>query len=294
VTKNELEKKVKELGPWYHRIDLGQGVFTKEQGLNPESKWRILSAQLPDDLSGKTVLEIGCSSAYYSVRMAERGATCYAFDHLEGAIRQAQFLASHFGVEINTQLASVYDLRKFRHRYYDYVIFLGVLYHNRYPMLVLDMIGELDFGQMFLQTITYEDESKGKEFTGYIADQKDAAFHTADFPTLKFVEHRIRNDATSWYNFNNSAVEAMMRASGMTNIKPIAREYWLCDKGVRPANGEIEYLDILRGVVDADTDFQAGEDYHSRFHDKFQSLENNLAKLQRENAELREKLKAKS
>lgn len=284
----DLESRVKDVGPWYHKIDLGNGVFTKPEGFSPESKWRILAKHLPQDLSGKTVLEIGCSSAYYSVRMAQRGATCYAFDHFQSAVDQARFLADHFGVEIDASVASVYDVQRFAVRHYDYVINLGVLYHLRYPMLALDMIGDLDFDTMFLQTITYDRDMPGKEHAEYVADQHDPVFLQDDFPTLKFVEHKIRADATSWFNFNNSAVEAMMRAAGMTDVERIAGEFWMCKKGVRPANGDIEFRDLLRGIR---SNGDASDDSHYfDLHDKFQALENNVARLSRENALLREQI----
>ena len=167
---------------------------------------------------------------------AVRQATCYAFDHFESAIRQAQFLAEHFGVTVDASVASVYDIHRFAVRHYDYVIFFGVLYHLRYPMLALDMIADLDFDTMFLQTITFEDASTAKEYTEYIDGQKDRIFTNADFPTLKFVEHTIRSDHSSWYNFNGSAVEAMIRAAGITNVQRIAKEF--SGAATRDAAGE--------------------------------------------------------
>lgn len=284
----DLERRVKEVGPWYHRIDLGNGVFTKAEGFSPQSKWRVLAQHLPEDLTGKTVLEVGCSSAYYSVRMAQRGATCYAFDHFQSAVNQANFLADHFGVEIDASVASVYDVERFNVRHYDYVLHLGVLYHLRYPMLALDQLGDLDFDTMFMQTITYDRETPGKEYADYLADQHDPAFAQDDFPTLKFVEHKIRSDATSWFNFNNSAVESMMRAAGMTDVERIAGEFWMCKKGERPTNGDIEFRDLLRGIR---SNGEASDDSHYlELHDKFQALENNVARLSRENALLKEQI----
>jgi len=72
----KLLEELDSLGNWHHRIDLGEGNFTtqNQKSPNPEAKWNLFEPHIPSDLSGKTVLDLGCNSGYFSVQMKKRGA----------------------------------------------------------------------------------------------------------------------------------------------------------------------------------------------------------------------------
>ena len=72
-----LREQVAELAPWFHNIDLGGGIHTAPDhflGDYPRFKFARFADALPADLTGKTVLDIGCNAGFYSVEMARRGA----------------------------------------------------------------------------------------------------------------------------------------------------------------------------------------------------------------------------
>ena len=67
---------MRELGPWFHNIDLG-GVKTAPDhflGDYPAVKWRGFAHAIPPDLTGRTVLDIGCNGGFYAIEMKRRGA----------------------------------------------------------------------------------------------------------------------------------------------------------------------------------------------------------------------------
>ena len=71
-----LRARIDALGPWFHNIDLG-GVWTAPDhflGDYPGDKFRRFAPHLPEDLTGKTVLDIGCNAGFYSMEMKRRGA----------------------------------------------------------------------------------------------------------------------------------------------------------------------------------------------------------------------------
>ena len=78
LTEQELQREIKRLGPWFHNLDLG-GVKTAPNhflGDFPSVKWRRFAHAIPADLSGMSVLDIGCNGGFYSLEMraARRGA----------------------------------------------------------------------------------------------------------------------------------------------------------------------------------------------------------------------------
>ena len=76
MTTSEVRRRIGELGPWFHNIELG-GVATAPDhflGDYPRVKWRKFSEALPLDLAGRTVLDIGCNAGFYSIEMKRRGA----------------------------------------------------------------------------------------------------------------------------------------------------------------------------------------------------------------------------
>ena len=75
-TREAIEARAKALGPWFHNMEL-RGVPTAPDhflGDYPGVKFRGFAEVLPADLSGKTVLDIGCNGGFYSIEMKRRGA----------------------------------------------------------------------------------------------------------------------------------------------------------------------------------------------------------------------------
>src|SRR5829696_7476743 len=142
LTTEQIRQQVEELGDWFHNLDLA-GVRTAPDhflGDYPRIKWQRFSSSIPEDLSGKSVLDIGCNAGFYSIEMKRRGADrVVAVDFDEQYLAQAKFAAEVLEVDIEFQKLSVYDVAKLGEKF-DVVIFMGVLYHLRHPLLALDLI----------------------------------------------------------------------------------------------------------------------------------------------------------
>src|SRR4051795_9399521 len=132
----EIERRIRELGDWFHNLDLG-GVLTAPNhflGDYPNIKWRTFAHALPADLRGKTVLDIGCNAGFYSIEMKKRGADrVLGIDFDESYLNQARFAAEINGLDIEFREVSVYDVGALGEKF-DLVIFMGVLYHLRHPL----------------------------------------------------------------------------------------------------------------------------------------------------------------
>src|SRR5262245_55847232 len=74
-TSEQLARQIAALGDWFHNINLF-GVWTAPThflGDFPNLKWKHIATQIPHDLSGATVLDIGCNGGFYSLEMKRRG-----------------------------------------------------------------------------------------------------------------------------------------------------------------------------------------------------------------------------
>ena len=144
MDETEIRNKISSLGDWFHNIKL-KGIFTAPNhflGDFPAVKWRHLSKYIPADLSGKSVLDIGCNGGFYSLEMKRRGASrVVAIDSDVRYLKQARFAAQVQQADIDFRQLSVYDVGSLGERF-DIVLFMGVLYHLRYPLLALDLLAE--------------------------------------------------------------------------------------------------------------------------------------------------------
>src|SRR3954452_15072815 len=144
LTTDEIESKVKALGKWFHNIDL-RGVKTAPDhflGDYPNVKFQSFAHAIPKDLTGKTVLDIGCNAGFYSIEMKKRGAArVVGIDSDERYLAQAHYAAEVLEADIEFKNMSVYDVATLGEQF-DVVIFMGVLYHLRHPLLALDLLYE--------------------------------------------------------------------------------------------------------------------------------------------------------
>src|SRR5207248_1906564 len=116
----EIERRIRGLGKWFHNIDL-QGVKTAPDhflGDYPAIKWQRFAHALPADLSGRTVLDIGCNAGFYAMAMKRRGAArVLGIDSDPDYLKQACFAAELSGLDIEFQELSVYDVARLGERF---------------------------------------------------------------------------------------------------------------------------------------------------------------------------------
>ena len=232
-----LEQRIRALDPWFHNIELG-GVWTAPDhflGDYPASKFRRFAAHVPSDMNGKTVLDIGCNAGFYSIEMKRRGAArVLGIDSDDRYLAQAELACEILGFgDVEFRNLDVYDVAAIGERF-DFVIFMGVLYHLRHPLLALDLIREHVAGDMLL----FQSMQRGSK---QILDvERDYAFGEADhffesgYPKLHFVEREYCGDWTNWWVPNRACSEAMLRATGFSIENRIEEEVYLCRVSERP------------------------------------------------------------
>jgi tRNA (mo5U34)-methyltransferase len=226
----EIERRARSLGPWFHNLDLG-GVKTAPQhflGDYPANKWSRFADAVPQDLRGRTVLDIGCNAGFHSIEMKRRGADrVVAIDHDDAYLRQARFAAEASGVAIEFRKLSVFDVARLGERF-DVVLFMGVLYHLRHPLLALDLIHAHVARDLLLFQSMLRGGPEVAPLDEDYAFAETAIFSDPGFPRLHFIERRFSGDGTNWWVPNRACAEAMLRSAGFDVVTHPEEEVYLC------------------------------------------------------------------
>jgi tRNA (mo5U34)-methyltransferase len=234
---DDLAQRIEALAPWFHNIDLN-GVQTAPNhflGDYPTFKWKGFRHLIPEDLRGRTVLDIGCNGGFYSLEMKRRGADMVVgVDSDPRYLAQARLAADVSGLDISFRQLSVYDIGALGRRF-DLVIFMGVLYHLRHPLLALDLLYEHVVGDQLL----FQSMLRGSAHVPDIAPdypfEEQAVFEQEGYPRMVFIEHQYARDPTNWWVPNRSGMEAMLRSAGFRIEGQTEDEVYLCRRGERPA-----------------------------------------------------------
>ena len=245
-TAERIRQRVTELGPWFHNLDL-KGVRTAPShflGDFPSVKWRSFADTLPADLTGKTVLDIGCNGGFYAMEMKRRGADrVVGIDFDADYLAQARFAAEIEQLDIEFHELSVYDVGALGERF-DIVFFIGVFYHLRHPLLALDLIHE----HVARDLLIFQSMQRGDPAMPVIADNyrfwDTEPFDKPGFPKLHFIEKSYADDPTNWWAPNRAASAAMLRSAGFAIQTTREEEIFICrhqpgtgTPGVYPVRG---------------------------------------------------------
>lgn len=237
----DLASRIDALRPWFHNMNLG-GIWTAPDhflGNYPQVKWERFSQVVPDDLTGRTVLDIGCNGGFYSIEMKRRGAArVVAIDSDERYLAQARLASEAMGQQIELRQMSIYDIHRLGERF-DLVIFMGVLYHLRHPLLALDLLHEYAVADLLLfQTMMRGSLELSRPEPDYPFEEV-AMFEGQAWPRMYFVEQSYSADPTNWWIPDASCTEGMLRSAGFDVVTRAEDEVFLCRRGVRASPGAV-------------------------------------------------------
>ena len=227
---DEIENRVIELGPWFHNLSL-RGVQTAPDhflGDYPTAKWRNFEHAIPADLSGMTVLDVGCNAGFYSIQMKLRGAKrVVGIDHDAQYLDQARFAAEVLGLDISFEELSVYEAGQLGERF-DLVIFMGVFYHLRHPLLALDLLRQHVVKDWFLfQSMLRGSRAVFNTLEDYPFWERNM-FDNPGFPKMHFIEKNYSQDPTNWWIPNRACTEALLRSAGFKIESMPEPEVFVC------------------------------------------------------------------
>jgi tRNA (mo5U34)-methyltransferase len=237
--RDALRARVAEVPFWFHSIELGDGIVTPGKKDRAGLRAELASLRL-GDLTGKTVLDIGAWDGYFSFAAERAGAervvafddfmwmtdlqgwTAYreqrtaAGEPVEPAETMAQFwrpdelpgrkgfdLAHEaLGSKVEPVVGNLFDVDLAALGAFDVVLYLGVLYHVRHPLLALERLRALTRERAIVET------------------QADVFRGSGRMALCRFIEgDELNDDPSNWWTFNEAALLAMGRAAGFARAE---------------------------------------------------------------------------
>jgi tRNA (mo5U34)-methyltransferase len=213
---------------WFHTMDLGQGVVTRGTHDTPAKLGQL---NLPASLAGETVLDIGAWDGFFSFEAERRGAKrVLATDSFSwgrggwGSKEGFQLAREALGSQVDDLDVDVLDLDPDVVGRFDLVLFLGVLYHMRHPLLALERVASVTRRRLILETHVER-----------LAVRRPAL---AFYPNAE-----LNEDPSNWFGPNLAAVRSMLLDVGFERVElafQTSGRYTLARMGYRAARGLVE------------------------------------------------------
>jgi len=188
----------------YHSFHLPDGTLLRGSMNMEWQQERLASFQLPEDLRGKTVLDIGPWDGFYTFEMERRGAGVTAIDYVD--LDTFRELHRAFQSKARYERLDVYELDPQRLGTFDIVLCLGALYHFKHPLLALEKICAVTRDMCIIDTFVVDGETRREGIR-------------PPLPYLEFYEREeLSGQADNWCGPSVCAVEALARAAGFAHV----------------------------------------------------------------------------
>ncbi len=185
---------------WYHSIQLPDGrVIEGVQGIE-HLKNRIARFPIPEDLRGKRVLDVGAWDGWFSFEMERRGAEVVAVD----CVDMEKFRIAHelLGSKVEYRVLDVDELCPATVGRFDIVLFFGVLYHLRHPLLSLERVCQLTREMALVESFVTDD--------GFEPGPNRMEFYETD---------ELGGQTDNWYGPSTACLLALCRSAGFARVE---------------------------------------------------------------------------
>lgn len=163
-------------------------------------RWQ--SFQLPQDLSGKTALDIGPWDGFFTFSLERAGAEVTAIDYVD--LDTFRMLHRAFQSKARYLRNDVYELHPATHGVFDYVLLLGVLYHLKYPIEGLERVCAVTRHTCIIDT--------------FVSDAPEGEILTAEF----YESTELAGQFDNWWGPTPATVIAWARTAGFAEVELLA------------------------------------------------------------------------
>ena len=190
---------------WYHSFEFPDGETVEGVQSISQLKERWARFPFPSDLSGKRVLDIGAWDGWFSFESERRGAEVISVDCVE--IPNLLTARARLRSKIDYRVANLYKLPQLELGSFDYVLFLGVLYHVKHPMLALELVCAHTRDIAIVESAVID----GPQYQAGVREE---------IPTLEFYEtDELGGHLDNWFCPSVACMMAMCRAVGFARVE---------------------------------------------------------------------------
>lgn len=215
---------------WHQRFEVVPGVFTP--GPNDVS-FLASTARMPETLDGESVLDIGTTNGGVAFELERRGAgRVVAVDILDADVFGFNAIKEVLGSRVEHLQASIYELPEILGEQFDLVLFLGVVYHLRHPLLALDNVRRLTRQFAYVESAICDAELP------QVADRSVARFYRRT---------ELGDDPTNWFSPTLAALTDWCTSCGLAPFHATSWPEGAPTRGMvsaRPTDGTPEWQQI--------------------------------------------------
>lgn len=209
ISREWIEEKIKENPYWFLKIELAPDLFTP--GWSDPATEKLPFYGLPDDMTGMRVLDIGCAEGFFSFEAERRGAEeIVATDGSPESIKRFQICKTALDSKVEGHWISIYEIEPEKLGTFDLVMYFGVLYHLRDPLLSLKKIRKVCTGTLLVQSATNPELEN--------INAPVASFHPDG---VMSGPNKQNHDPTVFWLPNTACVGAMVESIGFVDVERV-------------------------------------------------------------------------
>lgn len=201
---------------WYQRFEILPGVFTNGK-INVNAERFLEHCGIPEDLTGLRCLDIGTWEGPYAFELERRGASVMGIDVQDPDGNGFNTAKKIRESEVEFRQMDIYDLDPATVGTFDIVLFFGVFYHLKHPVVGFERVynvlkpgGTMAFEGAILDNADVIDPTFGP----IVKNLKKVM----DQPLMYYIADSYRNDPTNWNLPTRTCLEDWVRSCGFEQI----------------------------------------------------------------------------
>jgi tRNA (mo5U34)-methyltransferase len=193
-----------ELG-WWHSFELPDGSLVRGANELAGQKNRIGQFPIPEDLRGRRALDIGTWDGWFAFELERRGADVVAIDTWDNP--RFREMHARLNSRVDYRQLDMYELTPANLGRFDIVLFMGVLYHLKHPLLALERVCDLTTDLAAVDSFVLREEFRPGE-------------RVDDRPIMEFYENdEMGGQTDNWVGPSVACLLAMCRAAGFARVE---------------------------------------------------------------------------